>query len=166
MMESNSFSNCAEKGGAEIVMKSKRLHSPQGQSLLTINPNDLTPEEFHRRFVITRTPVLLTDWPSDFPSDFGWHTITSQCSNELIQVESKLPNDCAFGSGQKRNQMTIEEFDKLLPLGNHYLTTQYSSTNEGEGDPIKEYCQPPLTPLVNTFPSRPKILGNLIPQQV
>jgi hypothetical protein len=57
---------------------------------------------------------------------------------------------------------------------NLYLTTQYEEEDEEEGDlddsvayqMLHEYCPPPLPPMLNKFPHRPSLWGNLIPQQV
>lgn len=57
---------------------------------------------------------------------------------------------------------------------NLYLTTQYRDEEEEEGDlddgilyqMLHEYCPPPLPPMLHSFPQRPSLLGNLVPQQV
>jgi hypothetical protein len=137
-----------------------------------IDPSKISPVDFFQRYIESRTPVILTKFPQDF-LDFSldWKTVKSKAGKSIVKVEEKDVCSNQFGSGKSRKRITIDELDRLLPLGKHYLTTQYHTKDDEETlSPsllrIQEYCQPPLTSLMNHFPHRPAILGQLAPQQV
>ena len=143
------------------------LKSKKMTSIKTI-PSNIDPIEFFNEYVSTRTPVILQSFPDDFPKDLNIDFILSKDPNCKIKVESKVNGH--FGSSNPRREMSFKEYvNDHLKSGNYYLTTQYSKESndlDDESKSIQEYCQPPLTNLISYFPTRPKILGNLIPQQV
>lgn len=93
-----------------------------------------------------------------------------------VKVEHKTAAG-GFGSALPRETMKFSKFIDTLESNqgpNWYLTTQYRDEDEEDDDlddgilvqMLHEYCPPPLPPMLKTFPHRPAILGNLIPQQV
>lgn len=93
-----------------------------------------------------------------------------------MKVEHKTPAG-GFGSALPRESMKFSKFIDTIESNqgpNWYLTTQYRDEDEEDDDlddgifvqMLHEYCPPPLPPMLKTFPHRPAILGNLIPQQV
>lgn len=149
------------------------FHPPSSQwTPDRIDPSTISPLQFFNRYIKSRTPVILTQFPQEF-KDFAldWNAIKTKAGQAVVKVEDQDVHSKQFGSGQIRRTMTIEELDEQLLLGQHYLTTQYHTKEDEEVlspnlSRIQEYCQPPLTSMINDFPHRPQILGHLAPQQV
>lgn len=146
-----------------------------------VDASSLMPQDFYKRFVATRTPVVLINISLDqFPVVSGQRLspalLRKVAGDDVsIKVESRGTSG-NFGSGQKRNQMTVAQLLDQLEGGNEdlYLTTQYTDPEEEEGTEtssrlptaVTDWCQPPLTALLGNFPRRPRLLDTLVPQQV
>lgn len=93
-----------------------------------------------------------------------------------VKVEHKTPAG-GFGSSLPRETMKFSKFLEAIESqkgSDLYLTTQYRDEDDEEDDlddgifvqMLHEYCPPPLPPMIKSFPHRPALLGNLVPQQV
>ncbi|KAJ3292058.1 hypothetical protein HK104_005579, partial [Borealophlyctis nickersoniae] len=145
-----------------------------------IDPSKISPRDFFTRYIATRTPCILTSHLPD-PTWFAtaqWTLpyLTKRAGSAIVKVE-KQTDSGTFGSGQERVEMPFGEFIRRLENGEKklYMTTQYDvSVPEDVVDEdarrdmgrVLEYCQPPLTHLLDSFPARPSLLSTLAPQQV
>lgn len=130
------------------------------ETIECIDPATVGAKDIFSRFVAKRVPVKFNALPADFPKDFTWDLVTKFPNTKVI-VEKK-DND-RFGSGKDRTQMSISEFNDNMRDGNLYLSTQYSSNQELSK--VQQIIQAPLTDLMDHFPLKPQIIGNLVPQQ-
>jgi ribosomal protein L16 Arg81 hydroxylase len=134
----------------------------------------ISPEEFFSKYIAPRKPVILTshirdtEWKASLWSN---EYLKKKAGTSKIKVEKKDKNG-NYGTGQEKLVMTFGELlDKLRAGCNDlYLTTQYDDDSHTQKQTreraVLDYCPPPLTNLLGDFPLRPKILGNLVPQQV
>ena len=101
--------------------------------------------------------------------------LSQKAGHVTVQVEPIHPESKQFGTDAERVEMKFSEFLDGLKQEDgewRYLTTQYSATSEGgpsddeeeEGE-ITTY-PPPTNALRDDFPSAPKLIGNLVLQQV
>ncbi|KAH3679584.1 hypothetical protein WICMUC_000917 [Wickerhamomyces mucosus] len=101
--------------------------SSNNVSIDTIKATEITPEEFHSKYIIPRKPVIIDGIFDGFPIEkFQFPQIEDNLnSNDKLLVE-EIDNG-GFGSAQERIKLTFKEFiKKLKEEGNrYYLTTQY-----------------------------------------
>ena len=101
--------------------------------------------------------------------------LSKKAGHVMVQVEPIHPESKQFGTDIERIDMKFSEFLEGLKREDgelRYLTTQYSADPEG-GDEVGEEDEgdvtvypPPTNALRDDFPSAPKIIGNLVLQQV
>ena len=136
--------------------------SSQCVPLPRVSPS-ISPREFFERFVATRQPCIITahlqdpEWKGHLWSDLF---LAEHAGDQNVQVERK-GTDGNFGKGNRRLEMPFRTFlrssDQSL-----YMTTQYSD----QPSRLEDFCHPPLNCLLDSFPSRPALMGNLVPKQV
>lgn len=93
-----------------------------GSAIATVDALD----DFHERFIATRTPVKINVAPPISIADFRLEKLVDTLKYEgELQVEKKHAH--GFGLGQKRVTMTLDEVVALIKGGSdeYYLTTQY-----------------------------------------
>eukprot|EP00984_Skeletonema_dohrnii_P034805 scaffold33699_cov167-Skeletonema_dohrnii-CCMP3373.AAC.3 len=152
-----------------------------GAADATSQNNTITPESFYNEYIRQRKPVVLRDMTtssspllSDLSNLTKWKDINylkSQVNpKQTVMVEqrsscSNNPTKSTFGNGYEI-PMTFPQFASLIASGNddrHYLTTQdVHSNSDGRPDlmsPLMKYLQ-------HDFPLQPRIMGNLIPQNI
>ncbi|TDH65654.1 hypothetical protein CCR75_005375 [Bremia lactucae] len=134
--------------------------------------SSVTPEEFHSKYVCTRTPVVLTGALLDehFTALRKWSLSNDRLKELMGGGDTKLAIERRgdlldkFGKGIKV-EMTFGDFLQLLEAGNemHYLTTQEVLNDENGRPEVMTSFMKKLQP---DFPLRPKLLGHLIPQNI
>ena len=146
--------------------------------------SEITPESFYNEYVRQRKPVILRQKNiSDIDSDSNyilsdlsklhkWKDIDylkSQVdSKQIVMVEQRScsnPTKSTFGNGHEIS-MTYHKFLSLIASGNddrHYLTTQDVHSNS-DGRP--DLMSPLMKNYQHDFPLQPRIMGNLIPQNI
>lgn len=134
-----------------------------------VNIADLTPQTFYRDYVSKRKPCLIIgglpddqwrvsqDWKS-FPY------LKEKAGDVEISVEKRSGPKAKFGQGNEV-KLRFGEFLDLLEAGSdeYYLTTQDVLTT-ADGRP--HVMSPFMEKLADDFPLRPKLTGNLIPQNI
>lgn len=147
--------------------------------------NNITPESFYNEYIRQRKPVVLRaignsdkesssslSLLSDLSKLTKWkdiHYLKSQVDpKQKVMIEQRScsnPTKSTFGNGHEI-PMTFPNFLSLVVSGKddrHYLTTQdVHSDSDGRPD-----LMPPLMKhLQHDFPLQPRIMGNLIPQNI
>eukprot|EP00937_MAST-01D_sp_MAST-1D-sp2_P001318 g1318.t1 len=129
---------------------------------------DMTAEEFFRRFVAPRKPVLLEGTLPDgaWQAHRKWTNayLAQRAGSALLQVETRADVHQRFGRGVEQ-PMRFAEFlrrqsarDALL-----YLSTQ----DLGEDDAGRHLVlAAPVAQLRDDFPLRPRLMGRLVPQSI
>eukprot|EP01138_Halocafeteria_seosinensis_P007990 gb/GECG01008163.1/.p1 GENE.gb/GECG01008163.1/~~gb/GECG01008163.1/.p1 ORF type:complete len:584 (+),score=73.48 gb/GECG01008163.1/:1-1752(+) len=132
--------------------------------------SELSQEQFFSEHVVPRKPVVLVpENPQEpLPGFLGakkwtYDYLKQQAGDLDARVETRSSPEEGYGKG-KSQQMKFREFVGELENGstNFYMTTQ--PLPEDEDGPIS-LMTTPLDNLTQDFPSRPDILGNLIPYQ-
>lgn len=127
--------------------------------------SSISPQDFYERFVSTRTPALIKGHITDQEWQANKWTLeylTVVAGESQIQIERKTNG--TFGNGIHET-MTTHQFLSHLQNGDetYYLTTQeLSYTTEDKPELVSE----PIKSLLHDIPTRPHLLGNLIPQNV
>lgn len=147
--------------------------------------------EFFARFVATRTPVVLKQ-PKPEALDPAWHGDRFRDPAYLCEragackVKVERASDGAFGLGLPRQVMPFAKFMASLARGDErlYLTTQYDDGGGGGGEAgageddalgtemdvfqeaLRSLCPPPTSCFLADFNIVPRLMGNLLPQQV
>ncbi|EGZ24385.1 hypothetical protein PHYSODRAFT_539491 [Phytophthora sojae] len=132
--------------------------------------SSVTPEQFFAKFVCTRTPVVLTGFlqDEDFIAPSKWSTsddrLIELAGDTKLTVERRGDVKEKFGKGIAV-EMPFRDLLKLIESGDemHYLTTQEVAFEE-DGRP--EIMAPFMKKLQQDFPVRPKLMGQLIPQNI
>lgn len=90
--------------------------------------------------------------------------LKEKAGDSTVLVESK--GKLGFGTSIPRANMKFGDFVDKIEKGtsNLYLSTQYETNEEDEENVLKDYCSAPLTELLDDFPLRPTLLGNLFVQ--
>ena len=134
----------------------------------TINIADVTPEIFYNNYIKQRRPVVLVGGlPSDLSQIEQWKDINylqEKVGDQSVVVEKRTSATGSFGKGNEV-EMSFKKFLQLIKDGDdkHYLTTQDVQANE-DGRP--ELMSQLMEALKGDFPLRPKLMGNLIPQNI
>eukprot|EP00567_Pseudictyota_dubia_P011090 CAMPEP_0197433014 /NCGR_PEP_ID=MMETSP1175-20131217/965_1 /TAXON_ID=1003142 /ORGANISM="Triceratium dubium, Strain CCMP147" /LENGTH=358 /DNA_ID=CAMNT_0042961255 /DNA_START=107 /DNA_END=1180 /DNA_ORIENTATION=- len=140
-----------------------------------VHVSTLTPESFFRDYVSQRKPVAITGNLTDeeWKVPERWTStayLKKKAGDAMVSVEKRSSTSEKFGRGNEV-KMTFGEFLDALDRGddgkggggNLYLTTQDVETDSG-GRP--RVLSPFMRLLREDFPLRPKLAGNLIPQNV
>lgn len=133
-----------------------------------INVADLTPEVFYNQYIRLRRPIVLTGMLPDLSGIEKWkddNYLQSMLGGQSVMVERRSSTHDTFGEGMKV-QMNFLRFLELMINDNdemHYLTTQDVPTNS-DGKP--DLMSPLMKELKTDFPLRPKLMGNLVPQNI
>lgn len=131
----------------------------------------LDPEFFYQHYIAQRRPVVIkshhiknqdndvqleTKWTNDY--------LRSKLGNISVDIETRKNLTDSFGQGQETT-MPFAQFMDLFERNDprYYLTTQDVQADD-EGRP--ECTAPLMVPLLPDFPSRPPIMGHLIPQNI
>jgi hypothetical protein len=151
----------------------------------------INPKELYKKYVSTRTPVILTSFPAGV--DYSWLSIENlaeRVGNRVVQVEKK--QNGTFGNGGTRKEMKFSEFVAELPSSDLYLTTQYSeslksSKREAKDDEeedieilsesdvsvvdeeemlLETFAAPPLDGLLPDIPHELKIFNGMVLHQM
>ncbi len=134
----------------------------------SISVKDLSPEKFYEEYVSQRKPTILQGGLEDLDGLKKWidnNDHLRKCAGkENVMVEVRSNENDSFGRGNEV-AMTFNKFLDLIEKGDamHYLTTQDVEANE-DGQP--DLMAPFMKALKEDFPLRPKIMGNLIPQNL
>ncbi|KAG5456260.1 MAG: cupin-like domain-containing protein, partial [Olpidium bornovanus] len=152
----------------------------------------ISPEDFYRRYVATRTPCVLTTAAGDPtsaskllgkpPPRWSLDELKDRAGHVAVKVESKGSRG-SFGKGTSRQKMLFADFlDAVARQGRTdlYLTTQYQDEEQPDAEvdasgedkkaelrwKAHAYCQAPLSALLGDIELRPPLFGKLVPQQV
>jgi hypothetical protein len=143
----------------------------------------ITPESFYNEYIRQRKPVVLrvgtsssdsvnnSSLLSDLSKLTKWKDINYLKAQvppkQKVMVEQRScsnPTKSTFGNGHEIS-MTFHNFLSLVNSGDdrHYLTTQdVHSTSDGRPD-LMSSCMKHLS---TDFPLQPRLMGNLIPQNI
>jgi hypothetical protein len=139
-----------------------------GYIVPSIDVNNITPENFYHDYVSKRKPIVLKGQLEDIDGLQKWigsnHHLRNRAGEENVMVEVRADDKASFGRGNEV-AMTFNKFLDLLESGDskHYLTTQDVEANE-DGQP--DLMAPFMKTLKDDFPLRPKLVGNLVPQNL
>ena len=142
----------------------------QPNEKVEILPSLPSPKTFFRDYVAKRKPCVI-DTSLDEPEWCGnkWTNdyLIENAGNETLQVEKKGEEGRSFGLKAPKVKMQFSEFVNELKSGNTnlYLTTQTIEIDEEMGLPTKLFG-PPLNGLAQDFALVPKLLGNLVPNNL
>ena len=133
--------------------------------------NSISPDEFYNKYVKTRIPVIidghLTDKEWKGSSLWTNNYLKEKVGDHDVQVEMKNADEKGFGKGSITTlpfTSFITDLDRNVnSTSSLYLSTQELRYSE-DGKP--DLISAPVTCLVSDIPSRPVIMGNLIPQNV
>lgn len=143
--------------------------------------SNIEPYVFYDKYIATRTPVKFRDILNDeswkipgsldtFEKMFveGMKAQGSGNVSDIIKVEERASAEDRFGEGSELRMKFVDFLGEMKRNNNLlYMTTQAITATEGlEGadETVRPaIVSPPLTALVDAFPIRPKLMGNLIP---
>ena len=138
-------------------------------SIDRVNIEDLTPESFYLKYVAKRRPcVIIGCLPdSQWKVSSKWTSssyLKEKAGDVEISVEKRTDAKAKFGRGNEV-KLQFGHFLDLLNGGSddYYLTTQDVLTT-ADGRP--HVMSPFMEKLADDFPLRPKLIGNLIPQNI
>ncbi|KAJ3104304.1 DnaJ sub C member 7 [Phlyctochytrium planicorne] len=154
-------------------------------------PSSISPQEFFKRFVNTRTPCILTGefLDEDWRASQLWtpEYLKRKAGDAVVQVETRRNEKDTFGSSRPRIHAVFRDVldDCLEGNTDIYLSTQYEEeetlhpghatsapsrisigTEMETVDRFEQFCHQPLRRLFGDFPLKPDVAGNLVPQQV
>ena len=134
-----------------------------------VNVADLTPQIFYRDYVAKRKPCLILGCLPDgqWRVTQKWNSFSylkEKAGGVEISVEKRTSATAKFGRGNEV-KLRFGEFLDLIEAGSdeYYLTTQDVLTT-ADGRP--HVMSPFMEKLADDFPLRPKLTGNLIPQNI
>ena len=99
------------------------FESSAQQELERIDFGSIDAQTFHKRFVLTRTPCIVTNMMSVLPKELRTNPLASFAPELAIQVEQK-----PFGSGRKIETTMGNFVDTMVKTGDYYMTTQANSS--------------------------------------
>lgn len=128
---------------------------------------EIEPQEFFNRFINTRKIVKFRNQIHENPWNVNlWSNnyLKEKAGKSIVKVEFRESSQGRFGKGNEKT-MEFGEFIDKISSGDQrwYLTTQkldYSA----EGQPM--IVSHPITELLEDIPLRPRIMGNLLPQNI
>ncbi|KAI0092375.1 cupin-like domain-containing protein [Irpex rosettiformis] len=129
----------------------------------------LSPEEFFKTYISKRQPVKIKGLPEDesFKAR-AWtdlNHLAEKAGDSQVLIEPMHPESHQFGTDVERIKVSFRDFLQSLQDDegpHHYLTTQYADVDLDEHTVVP----PPADVLTDDYPSVPRIMGNLSPQQV
>jgi len=138
--------------------------------------DDLTPERFYQNYVRRRRPVVIRGkLPSELEQLEKWRTgngdMLQRAGDVSIMVEKRSNHNDSFGKGNEVS-ISFRRFMELIEDGDtmHYLTTQdVAADHDGRPDLMSSFMkklQGRDGDAGVAFPLRPKIAGNLVPQNI
>eukprot|EP01134_Creolimax_fragrantissima_P003561 CFRG3561T1 len=128
---------------------------------------DTSPQDFYREYIANRKPCILKGFTDDTQLSGTKHWtgeyLRAQAGDAELIVEHRKNTEEGFGE-DKKVQMTFSKFLDELDSGSEmfYLTTQEIPFNDG----VMALYGSPVSSFSNDFPERPRIVGNLVPQQI
>lgn len=127
---------------------------------------DIDPHTFWKRFVRARKPCIVEGPPSDAAwAGTRWTDAYLKKKAGTAEVQVEVRDDAADSFGKDRKvPMQFGTFVSHLQKGSgiHYLTTQPVPEDE---DGTTQLCASPVRELMGDFPTRPALLGHLVPWQ-
>jgi len=133
------------------------------------NDEKINAKQFFDSYVSQRKPVVLRSYVQDDLSKLiEWkksnELLKKLAGTEQVMVEQRSATNDSFGRGNEVS-LIFSEFLDLIEKGDslHYLTTQDVECN-ADGQP--DLMAPFMKSLSEHFPVRPKLMGNLIPQNI
>lgn len=137
-----------------------------------IDINSLTPELLFETYVSQRKPLVITGVPTDddFQAYQKWTDIEylkRTAGEATIKVEPMHAKKKQYGTNVKRVSKTFGAFLSSLQQEDaesyDYLTTQY---DDADPDPAAAAFPEPMRSLLKDVPPKPKVMGNLVLQQM
>ena len=146
--------------------------------VLSAKDDELEPERFYQNYVRRRRPVVIRgqQLPNELLHLTKWKSsnedMIQRAGDATIKVEKRSNSRDSFGKGTEVG-IKFSEFLKLIQNGDsmHYLTTQ---DVEADKDGRPKLLSPFMERLrggqngsdTEAFPLRPKLMGNLVPQNI
>lgn len=127
---------------------------------------DIDERTFFERFVAARQPCLI----DGLPTEPGWKVrrwtdgyLAAAAGSETVHVEIRKGG--GFGHGCKV-RMPFGEFVRRAAAGDDRLYVSAQPLPEGDDGPTELHAAPLHGRLARDVPVRPRLLGNLVPQQI
>ncbi|KNC87729.1 hypothetical protein SARC_00163 [Sphaeroforma arctica JP610] len=136
-------------------------------SIDRVNFADITPEQFYAQYIALRKPCIISGTLDDTQlagtKQWTGGYLREHAGSAELLVERRETTQGKFGDDEKV-EMTFGELLNHLDSGsqNYYLTTQDIPFEDG----IMGLFGNPMNGLSEDFPERPRLSGNLVPQQV
>ncbi|KAG8904543.1 hypothetical protein FRB99_001583 [Tulasnella sp. 403] len=128
-------------------------------------------ESFFAKYVATRTPVVLQgslDDPSyNVQKWTNLRYLATKAGSATVMVEPIHRPSNQFGTGERRIRTIFAEFLRSLKATTgpyNYMTTQYEDSEEAEAE--TRMFPSPTHRLTSDFPPVPRLMGNLVLEQV
>ncbi|KAF1349696.1 cupin-like domain-containing protein [Delphinella strobiligena] len=137
-----------------------------------IDIHSLTPELLFEKYVSQRKPLVITGVPTDddFQAYQKWTDIEylkKTAGEAEIKVEPMHTKKKQYGTNVRRVSKTFGAFLSSLEQEDaesyDYLTTQY---DDADPDPAAAAFPEPVRSLLKDVPPKPKVMGNLVLQQM
>jgi len=130
-----------------------------------INSIDINPYDFYNNYIKKRIPCKFhnhindNDWKGSYWTN---SYLKDKVNNIEVRIECRNNDNEKYGKGNEKI-IKFDEFLNSIENGNDklYLTTQDLEYDD-EGRPA--LYSNPVKQLIGDFPMRPKLMGNLIPQ--
>jgi hypothetical protein len=128
---------------------------------------EIPPEEFFQKYIATRKPVKFSNQLQDQPWNVNCWTnqyLKEKAGNCSVKIEYRENSQGRFGKGIEQT-VEFKEFLDSHSSGDqrYYLTTQKLDYT-AEGQPM--IVSHPITQLLDDLPIRPRLMGQLIPQNI
>ena len=170
-----------EDGDYEKVNQYKGWVVPESNYQIPIisteaDGDDLTPERFYQNYIRRRRPVVIRGkLPSELKQLDTWKSgngdMLQRAGEVSIMVEKRSNHNDSFGKGDEV-PVSFRRFMELIEEGDtmHYLTTQDVATDRDGRPELMSSFMKKLQGRDGdsglAFPLRPKIAGNLVPQNI
>jgi len=144
-----------------------RIPSPEWR-VDRVSIADITPEQFYEKYILTRTPCILTgvlDLKEFKCKNWTIEYLREVAGDTTVRVERRKDTKSMYGRSAPREPMLFKDFLAQIESGAQdlYLTSQ---TEDYEGSELPAIYAAPLTNLRTDFTLHPPFACNLIPYQV
>lgn len=159
-------SHCARDVRKTIDFVNQYSGYKASEPIVELSPS-IEPATFFQQFVSTRRPCIFNGLLADGTWEtqlWGPTNLKAKAAEEYVKVEVRNSDCGRFGLGNEVS-MKFGEFVQQWQDGNEslYMTTQDLDADE-EGRPYLTAA--PVTQLVGSFPWRPALAGQLLPQTI